>query len=245
MEDAQRALAELPFEDLGYARVDHHRHLRTGLPEVVYGPGKTAEEIAGIVTAFRAQRQTALVTRLDAPKAAEVRERLPAEVREEATYEARPRLLIAGPALEASCRGEIAVVAAGTADTPMAEEAARTVEVFGHPVRRITDVGVAGLHRILSVRETLEAAEVVIVVAGMEGALPSVVKGLITRPVIGVPTSVGFGANLSGVSALLGMLASCTPGMTVVNIDNGFGAAYAAVLMNTPRPGERRDTGRA
>ena len=136
------------------------------------------------------------------------------------------------------------MVSAGTADTPVAEEAARTIEVFGHPVRRINDVGVAGLHRILSVREVLEAAEVVIVVAGMEGALPSVVKGLVTRPVIGVPTSVGFGANFGGFSALTGMLASCTPGLTVVNIDNGFGAAYAAVLMNAERaaaPGGGRE----
>ena len=237
--DARQALAGLPFEDLGYARVDHHRHLRTGLPEVVYGPGKTAEEVAGIVRSFRAQGQTALVTRIEADKAAAVLDALPAEVAEATTYDPRPRLLVSGPPLSARCRGEIAVVSAGTADGPVAEEAARTIEVFGHPVRRINDVGVAGLHRILSVREALEAAEVVIVVAGMEGALPSVVKGLVTRPVIGVPTSVGFGANFGGFSALTGMLASCTPGLTVVNIDNGFGAAYAAVLMNI----DRRDGG--
>ena len=235
VEEAKQALAGLPFQDLGFARLDHHRHLRTGLPEVVYGPGKTADEIVAIVEAFRSQGQTALVTRLDADKAQLVQARLSAAVRDESRYEARARLFVAGPPLTARCRGHIAVVSAGTADGPVAEEAAITTEIFGHPVRRISDVGVAGLHRILSVRTELEAAEVVIVVAGMEGALPSVVKGLITRPVIGVPTSVGFGANFEGVSALLGMLASCTPGMTVVNIDNGFGAAYAAMLMNMDR----------
>lgn len=233
--DAERSLAELPFQDLGFARVDHHRHLRTGLPEVVYGPGKTADEIAKIVQAIRGQNQTALVTRVDATKAADVLTRWPAEIAAEATYHDRARLLVSGPPLPAECRGSIAVVSAGTADAPVAEEAALTIEVFGHPVEQIRDVGVAGLHRILSVKDRLEAAEVVIVVAGMEGALPSVVKGLVTRPVIGVPTSVGFGANFTGLSALLGMLASCTPGLTVVNIDNGFGAAYAAVLMNSVR----------
>ncbi|MEL7370829.1 MAG: nickel pincer cofactor biosynthesis protein LarB [Myxococcota bacterium] len=233
--DAQRALAGLPFEDLGYARVDHHRHVRTGLPEVVYGPGKTVEEIAGIVTAFHGQGQTALVTRLELPRADAVISHLAPNLAEAARYHATCRLLVLGEPLTARCRGEIAVVSAGTADGPVAEEAAVTLELFGHPVRRIRDVGVAGLHRILSVRESLESAEVVIVVAGMEGALPSVVKGLVTRPVIGVPTSVGFGANFQGLSALLGMLASCTPGMTVVNIDNGFGAAYSAALMNTIR----------
>ena len=233
--DAQQKLADLPYQDLGFARIDHHRHLRTGLPEVVYGPGKTALEIVAIVEAFRAKGQTALVTRLEEAKANDVLARLAPAVAELAAYDPRARLLVAGPPLSAKYRGDIAVVSAGTADAPVAEEAAKTVEVFGHPVHRIRDVGVAGLHRILSVKEALEAAEVVIVVAGMEGALPSVVKGLVTRPVIGVPTSVGFGANFAGVSALLSMLASCTPGMTVVNIDNGFGAAYAAVLMNSVR----------
>ncbi len=236
--DARRTLADLPYEDLGFARIDHHRHLRTGLPEVVYGPGKTAQEIVAIVEAFRAKGQTALVTRIEGEKADDVMRTLASDVADVAAYEARARLLVVGPPLQAQYRGTIAVVSAGTADAPVAEEAARTVEVFGHPIHRIRDVGVAGLHRILSVREALEAAEVVIVVAGMEGALPSVVKGLVTRPVIGVPTSVGFGANFAGVSALLSMLASCTPGMTVVNIDNGFGAAYAAVLMNAVRSTE-------
>ncbi len=245
VDEAQRALAGLPFEDLGFARLDHHRHLRTGLPEVVYGPGKEPDEVAKIITAFRRQGQTAIVTRCEGGKAAAVRERLSPEIRAETRYEARSRLMVAGPPLTANARGTIAVVSAGTADMPVADEAALTAEVFGHPVEQIRDVGVAGLHRILSVREKLEAAEVIIVVAGMEGALPSVVKGLVTRPVIGVPTSVGFGANFAGLSALLGMLAGCSPGMTVVNIDNGFGAAYAAALMNAVRPSSSSTDGRS
>ena len=200
--EAEKAFAGLPFEDLGYARLDHHRYIRTGLPEVVYGPNKAPEEIAGIIQAFRRKDLTALVTRLDDTKAGTVMGLLPPHVLEASEYDAISGLLLVGPRLKADSRGQIAVVSAGTADNPVAEEAALTAEIFGHPVHRIRDVGVAGLHRILAVRSTLEAAEVVIVVAGMEGALPSVVKGLVTRPVIGVPTSVGFGANFGGVSAL-------------------------------------------
>ncbi len=232
-ETAAQSLVHLPFEDLGFARVDHHRHLRTGLPEVVFGPGKTPEQISEIVASIRRTGQTALVTRVDPEKAATVLAL--STTLSELTYEPVPRLLLAGTPLVAKARGPIVVLSAGTADRPVAEEAARTVEIFGHPVTRICDVGVAGLHRLLAVREQLEAAEVLIVVAGMEGALPSVVKGLVSRPVIAVPTSIGFGANFGGLSALLGMLAACTPGMTVVNIDNGFGAAYAACLINAER----------
>ena len=234
VEEAEERLARLPFEDLGYARVDHHRHLRTGVPEVVYGPGKTAEQIAAIVDRIFVSGQLALVTRVDAAKAAEAIERMK-DASKVVKYEPLPRFIVAGEPLTLEARGPIAVVTAGTSDIEVAEEAARTAELLGHEVRRFQDVGVAGIHRVLSVREELEACEVIVVAAGMEGALPSVVKGLVSRPVIGVPTSVGFGANFQGVSALLSMLTSCTPGLTVVNIDNGFGAGYAASLMSRVR----------
>lgn len=234
-QEAARRLEMLPYEDLSFARVDHHRSLRTGAPEVVYGPGKTAAQIAQIVDAFARAGQTALVTRLDEAKASETLAALQ-EARDIARYEPVPRLLVAGPPIEVPGAQSVAVVAAGTSDLPVAEEAARTAEVLGFPVHRFTDVGVAGLHRLIDVRDELEASKVVIVVAGMEGALPSVVKGLISRPVIAVPTSIGFGANFGGVSALLGMLTSCAPGITVVNIDNGFGAGYAAALIARPEP---------
>lgn len=182
---------------------------------------------------IHARGQAALVTRVDPDKAKESLALLPAKLK--ARYEPVPRLLFLGEPLEDQGRGTIAVACAGTSDLPVAEEAARTAEIFGHQVERLQDVGVAGLQRILSVRDRLEAAEVVIVIAGMEGALPSVVKGLISRPTIAVPTSVGFGSSFGGVSALLGMLNSCAAGLTVVNIDNGFGAGYAAALINAKR----------
>lgn len=236
VEDAEAALATLPFEDLGFAQVDHHRHLRTGVPEVIYGPGKTAEQVAVISSAIAKRGQTALVTRIDEEKATKAIGMLEDL---QSSYEPLPRfLIVSSEAAEQRAqpqRGTILVVCAGTSDLPVAEEAARTAEIFGHTVERITDVGVAGLQRLLAVRDRLEAAEVVIVVAGMEGALPSVVKGLISRPTIAVPTSVGFGSSFQGLSALLGMLNSCSAGLTVVNIDNGFGAGYAAALINTPR----------
>ncbi len=232
VDSAQTQLAKLPFEDLGFARVDHHRHLRTGAPEVVYGPGKTAEQIAPIVDAFYRTGQTAIVTRLDPEKAAATLVLLN-EAKEVAKYEAQPRLLVAGEAMPTKGHGKIAVVCAGTSDLPVAEEAARTAELLGNEVERFTDVGVAGIHRLFAVKDQIASAAVVIVVAGMEGALPSVVKGLVPGPVVAVPTSVGFGASFGGVSALLSMINSCSPGMTVVNIDNGFGAGYAASLMNS------------
>lgn len=228
---AQARLAKLPFEDLGFARLDHHRHLRTGAPEVVYGPGKTAEQVAHIVDAFYRSGQTAMVTRLDAEKADKALSLL-VDAKGKAAYEPVPRIMVAGDPLPKQGRGAVSVVCAGTSDLPVAEEAARTLELLGNEVERYTDVGVAGIHRLLAVRNELEATEVVVVVAGMEGALPSVVKGLVSRPVIAVPTSVGFGTNFAGVSALLSMLNSCSPGITVVNIDNGFGAGYAASLVN-------------
>jgi NCAIR mutase (PurE)-related protein len=243
--DAEARLASLPFEDLGFARVDHHRQLRTGAPEVVYGPGKTPEQIARIVESLRGHGATAIVTRVEGDKAERALAELSPAVRAESRHEPLPRLLVAGPGLPVQGRGSIAVVAAGTSDLQIAEEAARIAELLGNEVERITDVGVAGLQRLLAVRERLEAAEVVIVVAGMEGALPSVVKGLISRPVIAVPTSVGLGVSFEGVAALLGMLASCTPGVTAVNIDNGFGAGYAAALINGALAATGRPSGGA
>jgi NCAIR mutase (PurE)-related protein len=234
-EQAIESLATLPFEDIGFAKIDHHRQLRTGAPEIVYGEGKTAEQIARIAERIHLAGNTAIVTRVDREKGEAAIPMLAPQVEPHARYEAKPRFLIVGRAMPKSGRGTIAVVAAGTSDRGVSEEAARTAELLGNEVERIDDVGVAGLQRVLSVRDQLEAAEVVIVVAGMEGALPSVVRGLITRPVIAVPTSVGFGASFGGIAALLAMLNSCAPGVTVVNIDNGFGAGYAAALMNRRR----------
>jgi NCAIR mutase (PurE)-related protein len=234
VEGAMRRLETLPFEDLGYAHVDHHRALRTGAPEVVFGIGKTAEQIAGIAAAIHARGQTALVTRVEEREAKAAVALLPEPARAAASIEALPRMLVIGPGAPKQGRGTIAVVSAGTGDGPVAEEAARTAELLGNEVLRVRDVGVAGIHRLLAHRKQLEAAEVVIVVAGMEGALPSVVGGLISRPVIGVPTSIGYGASFGGLSALLAMLNSCAAGITVVNIDNGFGAGFAASVINAP-----------
>lgn len=235
---AMKALETLPFEDLGFASVDHHRALRTGLPEVVWGLNKTEVQIARIVEAIAARGQTALVTKLEASRAAEVLSLLAPGVAAKASIEPVPRLLVVGEPLPQRGRGSIAVVSAGTADEPVAEEAARTAEIFGNTVLRVRDVGVAGLHRLLARRDEIESAEIVIVVAGMEAALPSVLKGLISRPVVGVPTSIGTGTHFGGLVALLSMINACASGMTVVNIDNGFGAGYFAALMNAQR--ERR-----
>jgi len=227
--DAALALLKtLPFEDLGFARVDHHRALRKGFPEVILAQGKTARQIAEIAQRLVARGQHALITRLDEPKAQEVRATLP-----ELRYYPDGRLGALGePPVPPAGQELILVISAGTADLPVAEEAAVTAELLGNRVDRLYDVGVAGLHRLLASVEKLHAAAVLIVVAGMEGALPSVVGGLVDRPVIAVPTSVGYGASFNGLAALLAMLNSCAPGITVVNIDNGFGAAAAATLMN-------------
>jgi hypothetical protein len=222
------AIKHLPFEDLGFARVDHHRHLRVGFPEVVFGQGKTAEQIVGIAERLRNGGHNLLVTRLDVATADEVRARIP-----DLDYDPVSRtavLVVEQPAVETF--GPVLVVAAGTTDIPVAEEAVRTLSMFGNPVERLYDVGISGLHRLLASKEQLVRASVLIVVAGMEGALPSVVAGLVDRPVIGVPTSIGYGAAFGGLAALLGMLNSCAAGLTVVNIDNGFGAAVAASLIN-------------
>lgn len=232
---AAERLASLPFEDLGHARVDHHRSLRSGLPEVIYAAGKTQEQTLAIFASLLADGVDVLVTRVE-PATAEALVRAHPAATHNAT--ARTVSLRQTPAVEGS-KGHIAVVCAGTSDLPVAEEAAVTAETFGARVSRMYDVGVAGLHRLLAVRSELTAAHVVVVCAGMEGALPSVVGGLVGVPVIAVPTSVGYGGSFGGATALLGMLNSCSPNVTVVNIDNGFGAAYTAVLI--ARAAQARD----
>lgn len=224
--DIAQALSELrdlPFRDLGFATVDHHRQLRTGVPEVIFGEPKTADQIAAIAEELVRTGQNVLITRLDAAKAAAVHKRLPqlkyVPVARTATVELTP--------IKPRPGGSVAVVTAGTADVPVAEEAAETLRMIGIEVTRVYDVGVSGIHRLLDRRATLEASAGVIVVAGMEGALPSVVGGLTRRPVVGVPTSIGYGAHLGGIAPMLSMLSSCAAGLTVVNIDNGFGAAMA------------------
>ena len=223
---AAARLAELPFEDLGHTRVDHHRSLRSGLPEVIYAAGKTPEQTVAIFASLAASGVDVLATRADEQTARAVLDHFPAAIHHPV---ARTIALRQSPAGEQ--RGRIAVVCAGTSDLPVAEEAAVTAEVFGVSVTRLYDVGVAGLHRLLAVRDQLIAADAVVVCAGMEGALPSVVGGLVGVSVIAVPTSVGYGASFGGAAALLGMLNSCSPNVSVVNIDNGFGAAYSAVLI--------------
>jgi NCAIR mutase (PurE)-related protein len=225
---ALEELARLPFVDVPDARVDTHRALRSGLPEVVFAPGKTPRQIVDIVTALRGAGQDVLATRVEADVAEAVHEGLGT-----GEYDAVARTFWVGPTEVAAVgKGMIAVVSAGTADLPVAREAARVARYFGNKVELLVDVGVAGLHRLLASSETLRAASVLIVVAGMEGALPSVVGGLVDKPVIAVPTSVGYGAAFGGLAALLGMLTSCASNVTVVNIDNGFGAAHVATLIN-------------
>ena len=222
------ALAVAPFVELGDARVDTHRALRVGYPEVVLGTGKTVDQIARIARALAATGGNVLVTRIGADAAAELRERVPGF-----EHLAVPRLAVLRQApVDLRGRGPIAVVSAGTSDLPIAEEAAAVAELFGNKVERVYDAGVAGLHRLLASLDVLRRASVVIAVAGMEGALASVVGGLVSAPVVAVPTSIGYGASLGGVAALLAMLNSCASNVTVVNIDNGFGAAYVASLVN-------------
>ncbi len=228
--DALTRLKTLPFEDLGFAKVDHHRTLRNGIPEVIFAEGKTAEQVGQIALRLRDAGEGVLITRLDRGAAAEVLSAVP-----ELVYHDLPRVaVLAGRSAPQRGRGTILVIAAGTADLPVAEEAAITAEYMGNEIERVYDVGVAGIHRLFAHQATLMRASALIVVAGMEGALPSVVGGLVDRPVIAVPTSVGYGASFGGLAALLGMLNSCAAGVTVVNIDNGFGAGVAAGLMNRP-----------
>lgn len=225
---ALERLRTLPFEDLGFARIDHHRALRNGFPEVVLGEGKTDEQLVAIALRLAATEQPVLVTRVTATAGAALCRADPAFA-----YHALARVAVRrGRPQPVATHGTILIVSAGTADLPVAEEAALSAEVMGNPVDRLYDVGVAGLHRLLAEQTRLWNAAVVIVVAGMDGALPSVVGGLIQAPVIAVPTSVGYGASFGGVAALLAMLNSCASGLTVVNIDNGFGAAAAASRIN-------------
>jgi NCAIR mutase (PurE)-related protein len=226
-ETAARRLGELSYEDIGYARVDHARASRQGFPEVILGQGKSTKQIVGIFEKLAARSQNVLVTRTTADVYGEIR-----NVFTEAEWHEDARIIRLFRDRTELGSGEIAVVTAGTSDIPVAEEAALTAETMGNRVRRVWDAGVAGIHRILSERELLQSARVVIVVAGMEGALPSVVGGLVSVPVIAVPTSVGYGASLGGIAALLGMLNSCASNVTVVNIDNGFGAGFVASLIN-------------
>ena len=223
-----RPTAKTPgFADLGFARVDTDRQRRCGFPEVIFCQGKTPSEVAAIARTVVETSGVVLGTRASPEHFAAVVETLP-----DAVYHARGRCIVVERVPLPKRTGVVGVICAGTTDLPVAEEAAVTLETFGNPVDRIVDVGVAGLHRLLAVRDRLEACRVLVVVAGMEGALPSVVAGLVECPVIAVPTSVGYGANFGGLAALLGMLNSCGSGVTVVNIDNGFGAAYAAAQIN-------------
>lgn len=232
VDDAVRELRDLPFRDLGFARADTHRHLRTGFPEVVLGLGKTQEQIAAILTELARGGSTAMATRVPADAGAGIVATVSA-----AGLQARhlpvPRAVVVGPTPPIDrTRPTIAVVSAGTGDIPVAEEAALTAELAGNPVDRVFDVGVAGIHRLLAQREVIERAGLLVVVAGMEGALPGVVAGLFAKPVIAVPTSIGYGANLGGLAALLSMLNSCSAGVAVVNVDNGFGAGQMAAMLN-------------
>jgi len=224
---AVERLRNLPFEDLGFANVDHHRSLRQGFPETVFGAGKTPDQVAGIVESLAKNTHNILVTRATAEQYARVQEVVP-----EAAFHAVARTIVVKKDETIRGKGTVLVISAGTSDVPVAEEAVVTLEVLGNIVDPLYDVGVAGLHRLLGRRDRLINARVIIVVAGMEGALPSVVGGLVSAPVIAVPTSIGYGASFGGVAALLGMLNSCASNVSVVNIDNGFGAAMVASLIN-------------
>ena len=227
IEEALSQLRTLPYEDLGFAKVDHHRALRQGLPEVVFGCGKTTEQIVAISECLLAQSDRLLVTRVDEDCFASVRARLP-----DAAYNSTAKAIIVNRAKKAPSRVGVSVLCGGTADLPVAEEAVVTAELMDSKVERIYDVGVAGIHRLLDHIPRLLEAKVIVAVAGMEGALASVVSGLVSVPVIAVPTSVGYGASFGGLAPLLAMLNSCSPGVSVVNIDNGFGAGYLAGLIN-------------
>jgi NCAIR mutase (PurE)-related protein len=228
VDEALEKLRSLPFEDVGFASIDHHRHLRRGFPEVIYGRRKKTEHIITIIEKMTEKGENVLVTRLTESKARVIQKRFPAS-----HYHLNAKILtLAARPVEKRGKGTILVISAGTADIPVAEEAAITAQFMGNDVKSLFDVGVSGLHRLLENRDIIMGASVIVVVAGMEGALPSIVGGLVDKPVVAVPTSAGYGASFRGISALLGMLNSCASGVTVVNIDNGFGAGYAASLMN-------------
>ncbi len=226
-DDAVARLRHLPFEDLGFAKVDHHRMLRAGMPEVIFGKGKSPAQTAQIFARLAKHGSNVLATRASKPQFAAVKKRVRG-----ARYHELALTITLQRDLNKYGKGKIAVVSAGTSDIPVAEEAAITAEVMGNEVERLYDVGVAGIHRLLANRATLAQARVLIVCAGMEGALPSVVGGLVGVPVIAVPTSIGYGASFEGLAALLGMMNSCASNVSVVNIDNGFGAGYVASLIN-------------
>lgn len=225
--EALEMLKSLPYEDLGFAKIDTHRALRTGFPEVVFCEGKTEDQLRAIVDRFTQSEVFLMATRADRTVYEAIR-----GARPDAVYHETARIVLAGTGPKRRPGAPILVVSAGTSDLPVAEEAAVTAEALGNEVERLYDVGVAGIHRLLDHRDRLDRAHIVITVAGMEGALASIVGGLVARPVIAVPTSVGYGASFGGLSALLTMLNSCAPGVVVVNIDNGFGAGYVAGLIN-------------
>jgi pyridinium-3,5-biscarboxylic acid mononucleotide synthase len=226
VEKASEALKDMPFEDLTHTKVDHHRMIRKGLQEVIFGQGKTLQQITEIITSMREKQLDVLVTRIDAEKAGKLLERFPA-----GTYSEAARCFYIKEDCSVQGKGTILVISAGTSDIPVAEEACITSMFFGNPTTRLYDVGVAGIHRLIQNLTVLKDARVIIVVAGMEGALPSIVAGIVGVPVLAVPTSIGYGASLGGLTALLAMLNSCST-VSVFNIDNGFGAAYFATLIN-------------
>ena len=228
VQDAARKLGHIAYEDIEYAHVDHHRSLRKGFPEVIFGQGKTAEQVVGIMDKMKEQENVILVTRVDQKKADAVIKHFP-----QAVYHPDAAMIVwelKKPRIIG--RGIINIISAGTSDIPVAREAYLTAKAMGNRVQTIFDVGVSGIHRLLSHKKAIEKATVLIVVAGMEGALPSVVAGMVSRPVIAVPTSVGYGVSLGGLTALFAMLNSCSSNVAVVNIDNGFGAGYMAAIIN-------------
>jgi NCAIR mutase (PurE)-related protein len=229
VDHALEKLKRLPFEDLSYACVDHHRSLRKGFPEVIFGEGKSVEQILGVMEAMVDQEDTVMITRVSEEKGRAIVAKYP-----KAIYHPEARMLVlASKPIEPASKGLIMVIAAGTSDIPVAQEALITAKTMGHRVESLYDVGVSGLHRLMQHEKLWTEASVFIVVAGMEGALPSVVGGLVDRPVIAVPTSIGYGASFGGITALLAMLNSCASNVSVVNIDNGFGAGYTAALINS------------
>jgi NCAIR mutase (PurE)-related protein len=228
VEEASEIIARLPFENIDYAHIDHHRSLRKGFPEVIFGQGKTPEQIIGIMEKMCVHENVVMVTRTDSEKAQAVLAKIP-----DARYYPDARMLIyCNGELPKQGRGKILILSAGTSDIPVAKEAHLTAEAMGNEVESVFDVGVAGIHRLFHYRRQIEDASVLIVVAGMEGALPSVVAGMVSRPVIAVPTSIGYGVSFGGLTALFAMLNSCSSNVAVVNIDNGFGAGYIAAMIN-------------
>lgn len=233
VEAAVEKLKNIASEDIDFAHIDHHRCLRKGFPEVIFGEGKTAEQIEGIMSRMILQENIILATRVDSDKADAVRQKIP-----EAVYHKDARMLIWQKGeVPITGNGKILVISAGTSDVPVAMEAALTAKAMGNDVETIIDVGVAGIHRLFRHREKIETADIIIVVAGMEGALPSVVAGMVSAPVLAVPTSIGYGVSFNGMTALFGMLSSCSSNVSVVNIDNGFGAGYMASSINHIKTG--------